>query len=729
MRFSVRKFAPKVAVVAVIGIIGSLINPTIQAGAEVPAKISTANYPVGMDEDSSGNIYIASEVNSAGASHLGLIVVPKNTGTLFGVSVTAGQEARLYAPTGSEVVRGVAVDSLNDLIFSTSEGKLFALTSTTRTLFGVSVPANTPTQLFSGTYMNAALQFDSTGQLFGIDVSHNNLSVLTSTSGSVFGVSVTANTPTLILTLSGGWFWDLAIDTNDNVLINNGFAFGVWILPKVSGTFFGQSVTANTPAQLTAFDSVFASRPPSGIDLDASGNVFVSIWGDSVYVYAPTTFSRFGQTFNTGSLTQIIRTKYGRTNQGVAALADGSLVTGGGDGTYLIKDNSTEAPVQSLNLAATDTLYESGYLNDPNQSYATWGVVQSSDSTVTKFNQHVPIDTEGAGYDATTNKTWLMKNDCKVYSLDDTDTAAPTLAYTISNPYDSQCWGFATNNDGTALVTTGGTLNRSKLYVIDLATGAKVTSNSLNDLLLQDDCLAIAVKSNGDIWCSSNQSWNLHKVNPANGAFTDSVAFYDRTGGGITGMDFDSNGRLIGSFFGLSEGTTSIDMNAADPISTVVINETTDRYGWTSRAMWVRKNYRSGNNPSSGPTSGPTADPSSAPSAQAAVATVAAASAVQESTPKFRFSKGISKLSAANKAKLLAIKNKYFASGKIVIATSAGLLPGVPRNFVQRFATNRGNAIKAFLVANGIPASRIEIEVTLEKFGVIPKSNLRYSPN
>ena len=695
------------------------ISPS-PASAAVPEMISTAQYPVGIDEDSVGNIYIASENNSANSSNIGLVVIPKFSGTLFGQSVTANQEHLLFA---YQHVRGVAVDANNDLLFSTSDGKLFALASTARTIFGVSVPANVVTQLFSGTSLKGPLQFDSSGNLFGIHASSNVVTVISPTARNVFGVSAAANIPTVVLeftdqaTNTAGWFWDLAIDTSDNLLLSFGFSdlAGVWILPKSSGTSYGQALTANNFIELSAFSPYFGSGT-AGIDVDSSGNVFVARWGESVWVYSPSGQDMFGQNIDPATPTQIIRTKYGRTNQGVAASSTGALITGGGSGTYFVAQDSTEPNVQSLSLTPSDQIYVANYSNEPQQNFATWGKVSSSDSTLTEFSQTVGGSTEGGGYDSSTSTHWLMKNDCSLYTVDPTDQNAASFKFTVTTGYDSECRGFATRDDGTALITTGGSQSDSKLFVINLQDGSKITSDPLNGLLIAEDALALAIAPNGDIWICSNYSWNLHKVDPSNGQFTDMVPFYDITGTGMTSMDFDSTGRLIGTYFGLSEGIASIDMNAANPMSTAVLNETTDRYGWSSRALWIGPNLSPSNNQVQN-------NPAPNVSQIESVATVAKSI----STGKFKFGKGQSFLSKANSKFLLQSISEYKSASKITISASAGYLNGVSKKRVERLALKRANSIKAMLVKNGIDASKITIELNVVKFGVAPKSSLLYT--
>lgn len=314
-------------------LIGGLTLVLPAAAATTPSVVSTAEYPVGLAEDSHGNIYIASEVNS-GSGNIGLVVVPKNSGTLFGVAVTAGVEKKL---TGNSSIRGVAIDSQDDVYYSLNNGEIYALTSTNRTVFGQSVSANTPTRIASGTSMGGGLQFDSLGNLFGIAITHNVAGVLPIASGTIFGVSVTANTPATVVNNSGSWFWDMTVDNDGNLIIADGWGLeGVWIMPRQNGTYYGQTVVANTFTRLTGFNSVFGKA--AGIDSDDDGNLFIARYGDAIYMWPTASMTRFDQSLTANTLTRIT-SSVGYTDQGLTVLADHDLLSGGGASTYRISAN------------------------------------------------------------------------------------------------------------------------------------------------------------------------------------------------------------------------------------------------------------------------------------------------------------------------------------------------------------------------------------------------------
>lgn len=309
-----------------------LLAPIPALAAVTQTTISTSRYPIGIDSDSSGNIYIASENNTV-SGNVGLLVIPVSSGTLFGTAVTSNQENVLDS---SVIVKGVAVDQNDNVFYSTSTGAVYALTSSTTTLFGINVPANTRTLITTSGNLAGALEFDSSGNLWGVYASNNRIGVLPISTGTLFGQSVTENTATAFTMAAGSWIWDIAFDASGNLLYTDGWGNqGVWIYPKTSGSYFGQSVTASTATRLTVFDSAFGQA--AGIDADSAGNIFVAKYTNSIYVYSPAGGTFLGETVSAGSLAQLASTS-GSTDQGVAVVTGNILLSGGHTGTFKFND-------------------------------------------------------------------------------------------------------------------------------------------------------------------------------------------------------------------------------------------------------------------------------------------------------------------------------------------------------------------------------------------------------
>lgn len=319
----------------------ALVNISSTAHAAVTVStISTARYPISLDFDSAGNLFIASETNPSG--NLGLVVVPAASGTLFGQTVTAGQENLLDATAS---IRGVVVDRNDDVFYSLSDGKIYALTSSSRTVFGVSVPANVPTLISTSVSLAGALEFDSSGNLWGVKPGASSIGVLPASTGTLFNQAVTANVISTFPMASGAWIWDIAFDSAGNLLYSDGWGNrGVWVFPKTSGTFFAQALTAFTATEITSFSSVFGQA--AGIDSDTAGNVFVVHYGFPIYVYSPAGGEFVGQTVPASTVTQLTETS-GKTGQGVAVTDDGKLVSGGFTATFLFDTPSSSSSSSS----------------------------------------------------------------------------------------------------------------------------------------------------------------------------------------------------------------------------------------------------------------------------------------------------------------------------------------------------------------------------------------------
>jgi len=319
-------------------ILSALLALAPQALATVTAtNIYSLGYPVALAEDSAGNIYIGDDHNAT-SSKQGLVVIPASTGTLFGQSVTTGTPLTLIQRAN---IAGIAVTSSNAIVYSFSNGDIYALSASSTTLFGASVPANTETLIASGTGLRGGLDFDSAGNLFGVHIATGNLYVLPVSTTTLFGISVTANTSALLYSNGSNWFWDLAVDSTGNVFVADGWGLqGVFVMPKNTGTIYGQSVTANTFVKLTGF----GTTRYAGIDVGPNDVLFANIYANQTRAVSPVNATVFQVSMTANTVASVTGTA-GYVNQGLLATANGDLISGAYTATFrLVATPTLSAP-------------------------------------------------------------------------------------------------------------------------------------------------------------------------------------------------------------------------------------------------------------------------------------------------------------------------------------------------------------------------------------------------
>ena len=182
---------------------------------------SASLYPAAIALDGSGNLYIADSEGEV------VRMVPNNNGSFFGQSMTANF---IYTIAGIGMVPGYAGDRR-------------AATSALLNFPG-------------------GVTLDSSGNLYIADTQNNRIQVVPKSSGTYFGQSMTANaiytavgglgpnaghsgigtaaTSALLNTPTG-----VAMDSQNNLYIADYFNDRIQMVPKSSGTYFGQSMTGN----------------------------------------------------------------------------------------------------------------------------------------------------------------------------------------------------------------------------------------------------------------------------------------------------------------------------------------------------------------------------------------------------------------------------------------------------------------------------------------------------
>ena len=248
-------------------------------------------------------------------------------------------------------------------------------------------------------------------------------------------------------------------------------------------------------------------------------------------------------------------------------------------------------------LPAGDELIAANYYPDNNQTTTYWGSVNPTTGALTRSPIAAPAEAEGGGYDETTKITWIMDYRCKFYSIADDNPTSAVLQFTLTLPGTSSCYGLQTLGNGKAIVTSAG--SGSIIYVIDLTSGAAVTSDPLNGLQLEEGVSAIAIDSNNNIWVSSTDGYSLWQVNPINGAFTDEISLNRTLDYDAWSMDFDSQNKLwlavwtSGGYSDPHTGIAQLDPYAIDPLSTYAFTETAFSNSWNSDAIWIKKSTNS----------------------------------------------------------------------------------------------------------------------------------------
>jgi hypothetical protein len=269
------------------------------------ATSATMKYPGGLAVDDAGNLSIADSDNRR------IRFVPKTSGTYFGQTMTANS---IYTVAGDGTASfggdgGVA-----------TSGKL-------NTPFDVSV--------------------DRGGNLYVSDYGNERVRVIPRSSGAIFGQSMTANTIYTIAGNGAGGYdgegllatqsrvstpYGVSVDQSGNLFIADRTNNRVRFIPKVGGTYFGQSMTANFAYTIAGngtlgfgSDGVVATSGqlnlPNDVFVDGEGNVSIADTGNKRIRFIPKTGGTyFGQSMTANFIYTIAGTGVaGYDGDGVAA--------------------------------------------------------------------------------------------------------------------------------------------------------------------------------------------------------------------------------------------------------------------------------------------------------------------------------------------------------------------------------------------------------------------------
>lgn len=95
---------------------------------------------------------------------------------------------------------------------------------------------------------------------------------------------------------------------------------------------------------------------------------------------------------------------------------------------------------------------------------------------------------------------------------------------------------------------------------------------------------------------------------------------------------------------------------------------------------------------------------------------------------EFAFKSGASTLGASAKSSIKSKSADYRLASKVTITANAGMTSGLSRKAVTNLAKNRANAIKKYLVQQGVSASKIVIKTELVKSGKKPTTKIVATP-
>ncbi len=327
------------------------------AGYSGDGGVATAgeiNQPDGVAFDAAGNLLIADSSNWV------VRVVANVAGTYYGGSMAAGElhsvvgsgnwgDASSATPAGSanlSQVIGVAGDASGDVFLTyrydhetrvvpAASGTFFGVPMTGGDLYDVAGTGANSAQNYTGSASGAefnepsGVRTDSSGDLYIADTSDNAIRFIPKSSGTYYGQTMTGGNTYDIL---GDGYWGysgdggpatsaeitwpdgVGVDASGDVAAVDNYHNVVRFMPATSGTYFGQTMTADDvytvagdqskaysgdggPATAAALDS------PQFASFDASGNLLIGDSGNNVIrVVANSSGTFYGQAMTAGDV-------------------------------------------------------------------------------------------------------------------------------------------------------------------------------------------------------------------------------------------------------------------------------------------------------------------------------------------------------------------------------------------------------------------------------------------
>lgn len=298
-----------------------------------------------------------------------------------------------------------------------------------------------------------------------------------------------------------------------------------------------------------------------------------------------------------------IRSKSFRVNAGLGVL----LVLCGLMSPATFSEAAAEAPLPTLPTG--EVLKVLSYYSP--QQVASVDVttgVGTVDPTATGFS--TLIGAEGAGFELSTQKTWLLDVDCTLWSLNDDGTT--TVEFDLSEiEFDSsvttvigglrECWAMMLNQDGTAYITaTVVNQNQGLIFKVSLSEESEVSLVEGSVKYTPFEIAGMSTDpSTGFVWVSAIESYDqayppgLWRINLETGQPDSDFQILDSAYNNEQAWDiaFDSSGRLWMLTWGDDSSLVSIDPDAPDPEETFFsvgyVLRSGDNVSLGSDAIWI----------------------------------------------------------------------------------------------------------------------------------------------
>jgi sugar lactone lactonase YvrE len=256
-------------------VLGSTLGNSGDGGSPLAAQIQS---PEGVGFDADGNLYTAESGNRQ------IRVVPKTSGEYWGVTMQAYQTYTLPFSVGKADAK-LAFDSSGNLYFTSYFGDgVYMVPKVSGTYFGIAMTVNQAYQLATLTRADG-ITLDGQGNVFATSMLGNSLVVIPKVAGNFFGTDAPASTPTQIAAV--GMLdhpGSVVFDASGNLYVADVANQRIRMLPKASGAYWGQQMTFNVPYTIAgggtagdgglSVDAVLNS--PLGIRLDAEGNLLIA---------------------------------------------------------------------------------------------------------------------------------------------------------------------------------------------------------------------------------------------------------------------------------------------------------------------------------------------------------------------------------------------------------------------------------------------------------------------